>query len=375
LATGDRNGEVLVWEAAKAQEYLSLRGHTAAVTGLSWRADGNVLASCSDDSSIRLWEMENGKQIKTWNAHGGVQWAEFCRDGRLATCGRDHQVRLWSGDGKQQGKDLPLPDLALRVVATTDSNRLIGGDWTGEIRVWNSADGKQLGSLSANPSKLEELLAAATQALSSQRKEQEQLIAIAKASNLTAAKSTDDLSNAKRALDAVAAAETTGKAELGEMQKTVDQTAAEIDSLKANLANQESAVVTLIDVIAKSQLAADKVPGNNELADALSKLKSASESLSNEVAASHKSLDDKNRELTADQEKLTERRKNLEKLVSDAETAHQQIETLAAAAKTAGGKAAADKQAADQAAAAVEHSQAEARHWTDEIEFARSAAK
>ena len=39
---------------------------------MSWRPDSNVLASCSEDGSIRLWEMNNGWQIKTWNAHGGV---------------------------------------------------------------------------------------------------------------------------------------------------------------------------------------------------------------------------------------------------------------------------------------------------------------
>src|SRR4029078_1283581 len=117
LASGDRNGDVFVWEAAKGQEYLTLRGHTAGVTSLSWRADGNMLASSSDDGSIRLWEMENGKQVKTWNAHGGVQCVQFLRDGKLLTCGRDHQVKLWTADGKQQGPNLSLGEMAMRAAA------------------------------------------------------------------------------------------------------------------------------------------------------------------------------------------------------------------------------------------------------------------
>ncbi len=39
LATADRGGGVFVWEAHTGREYFSLRGHTAAVTDLSWRLD------------------------------------------------------------------------------------------------------------------------------------------------------------------------------------------------------------------------------------------------------------------------------------------------------------------------------------------------
>jgi len=191
LATGDRNGEVLVWEAAKAREYLTLHAHTAAITALSWRVDGNSLASASDDGSIRLWELENGKQTKTWNAHGGVQWVEYCRDGRLVTCGRDRQVKLWTADGKQQGKDMPLADVAMRVATTSDSSRIIAGDWTGEVRVWNAADGKQLGTLSANPPKLEDLMAAAKEKLSAQQAEHDRLAKVAEASTDAAAQAAD----------------------------------------------------------------------------------------------------------------------------------------------------------------------------------------
>ena len=160
LASGDRNGDVFVWEAAKGQEYLSLHGHTAGVTALSWRADGNMLASASDDGSIRLWEMENGKQVKMWNAHGGVQSVEFCRDGKLLTCGRDHQVKLWTADGKPQPQNLSLGEMAMRAATTFDNNRIVAGDWSGEIRIWNAADGKQIGTLSADPPLLAQRLGA-----------------------------------------------------------------------------------------------------------------------------------------------------------------------------------------------------------------------
>lgn len=162
LATSDRNGGLLVWEAYTGREYLTLSGHTAAVTSVSWRIDGNVLASASEDTTIRLWEMENGGQIKSWGAHGGgVFSVEFCRDGRLVSSGRDRVTKLWDGNGGALKDFEAFSDLALHATHCDETDRVIAGDWTGEIRVWNAADGARIGQLTSNPPTLESRLAVA----------------------------------------------------------------------------------------------------------------------------------------------------------------------------------------------------------------------
>ena len=162
LATSDRNGGLLVWEAHTGREYLTLSGHTAAVTSVSWRIDGNVLASASEDTTIRLWEMENGGQIKSWGAHGGGAFSvEFCRDGRIVSSGRDRVTKLWDGNGGALKDFEAFSDLALHATHCDETNRVIAGDWTGEIRVWNAADGVRIGQLTTNPPTLESRLAAA----------------------------------------------------------------------------------------------------------------------------------------------------------------------------------------------------------------------
>ncbi len=162
LATSDRSGGLLVWEAHTGREYLILNGHTAAVTSVSWRIDGNVLASASEDTTIRLWEMENGGQIKSWGAHGGgVFSVEYTRDGRIVSTGRDKVTKLWDGNGAALKDFEAFSDLALQVTHCDETNRVIAGDWTGEIRVWNAADGIRIGQLTTNPPTLEERLATA----------------------------------------------------------------------------------------------------------------------------------------------------------------------------------------------------------------------
>lgn len=50
LATSDRNGNVMVWEAESGGEFYVLGQHKAAYSVSAWRADSNILASCSSDS-------------------------------------------------------------------------------------------------------------------------------------------------------------------------------------------------------------------------------------------------------------------------------------------------------------------------------------
>ena len=201
LATADRNGGMFVWEAFTAREYLSLKGHRATVTDVSWRIDSNVLASCSEDTTIKLWEMNNGGQIRNWGAHGGgVESIEFTRDGRIASCGRDRVAKIWDQNGKLKRSFSAFKDLALRVTHCDESNYIIAGDWTGEIRVWNVADGKQVGTLSSNPIKLETRLASVQQAVAPQDANYKKLLAQAQQSKKTLDQTAVNLANAKKTL-------------------------------------------------------------------------------------------------------------------------------------------------------------------------------
>jgi hypothetical protein len=170
LATADRGGNVVVWEAATGRDFLALQAHPAAVTSLAWRGDSNVLATGCDDGQIRLWELENGSQVKAWGAHGGgVAALDFTRDGRLVSTGRDKTPKLWKADGSQERGFEASSDVGLAVASCDETNRLVAGDWTGVISVFNATDGARIGRLDPNPPTLGDRVADAERGLAERK--------------------------------------------------------------------------------------------------------------------------------------------------------------------------------------------------------------
>ena len=122
------------------------------MTAISWRSDSNVVASAAEDGSIRLWEMNEGKQVKNWTGHGGgVLDMTFTGDGRIASCGRDRTAKVWDANGTQKMSTKAGPEIMVTTSFNHDGSKLISGSWDGTIQIHNTADGKLIGKILGNP--------------------------------------------------------------------------------------------------------------------------------------------------------------------------------------------------------------------------------
>jgi WD40 repeat protein len=207
LATADRSGGLFVWESETAREYQNLQGHKGAVTDVSWRLDSNLLASASEDGAIKLWEMENGAEVKSWGAHaGGVAAVRFGRDGRVASVGRDRTARLWDGNGAAVRAFEPFGDIAMKVALTHDAARLVAGDWLGDVRLCEVAEGKLIARLSANPPTLETMVQSETARVAAAAAAQQKAAADLAAAQVAVTAATDPTAKAQAKQDAAAKA-------------------------------------------------------------------------------------------------------------------------------------------------------------------------
>jgi WD40 repeat protein len=67
------------------------------VNSVAFSPDGQLLASGSDDETVRLWRSEDGKLVRTLERLGGTNSLAFSRDGRLLvpSSGENRQMWLW----------------------------------------------------------------------------------------------------------------------------------------------------------------------------------------------------------------------------------------------------------------------------------------
>ncbi|HIM31868.1 MAG TPA: hypothetical protein EYG57_20250, partial [Planctomycetes bacterium] len=291
LATGDRAGGLFVWEAYTGREYLTLKGHSAAVTGISWRIDSNVVASSSKDATARLWEMENGREIKKWTAHGGgAQGIEYTRDGLLVTCGRDRTAKLWDQNGSQKRAFEAFGDIALSCSYCDESGRVIAGDWTGEVRVWNAADGVRIGNLTANPERIDERLTAANAQLVTTTAEHQKRTAAAAAALKKVTDTETTLKTKQTVLESNAAKMKETTALLTDGNKTL---VAENEKLKTGsetVSRLEMALPLIAEAVTNANKAIQAAGDDKELKDVVAKLQAVQKKRSGELDAVKKNV-------------------------------------------------------------------------------------
>jgi WD40 repeat protein len=126
-----------------------LKGHTDPVYSIAFSPDGKFVATASWDSTLKLWNAETGKEIKTFGGPNGhreqVLTVAFHPDGHsLASGGSDRTVKVWDVPS-----DSPLYELALKsgvngIALSVDGKLLAAGSKDGSIQLWQAADGKEL---------------------------------------------------------------------------------------------------------------------------------------------------------------------------------------------------------------------------------------
>jgi WD40 repeat protein/serine/threonine protein kinase len=129
-----RRGEIKIWDASSATEVRTLRGHTGAVTSLSFSADSQRLASASRDETVRIWDPRQAETLVVYRGHvGTVAGVSFRPDAKLiASTGEDRTVRIWSATAELGPRDIPGTGTVTGSIGLGPDGRYIAGLQFGE---------------------------------------------------------------------------------------------------------------------------------------------------------------------------------------------------------------------------------------------------
>lgn len=83
LATGSEDSKVKIWNVASGQLQQTLEGHATSITALSFSPDGQFLASADFSGQLITWDWQKGEQNFTYKKDRHINTITYSNDGKI----------------------------------------------------------------------------------------------------------------------------------------------------------------------------------------------------------------------------------------------------------------------------------------------------
>lgn len=159
LASASDDNTIKLWNVATKQEIRTLKGHSQWIWTVAFSPDGKTLASSGKDKTIKIWNLETGEVIHTLEGHSqGVTSVAFSPDGTtLASGSLDKTIKLWDWQTAKEIRTLKghLGEVTSVAFSPNPPNLytkglrgiLASGSWDKTIKLWNLSTGREIRTL------------------------------------------------------------------------------------------------------------------------------------------------------------------------------------------------------------------------------------
>jgi len=141
-----------LWKLCRSDELLRLGSHSNTVLDAVFSPKGDVLATCSEDHTVKLWDMTAQRETAVLPHEGSVFVAAFTGDGsRLATVCVDGNLRLWDVATHREVSRVPVgnvPKYEAKWAFSPGGEVLaLGEQQTGTVYLWDVVRGTRVSVL------------------------------------------------------------------------------------------------------------------------------------------------------------------------------------------------------------------------------------
>jgi FOG: WD40 repeat len=122
-------------------------GHTDIVNSVAFSPNGKTIVSCSKDTTLKLWDTETGREIKTFNGHTHpVIDAIFSPDGKYIYSGsKDGTLKLWDVEsGKEIRTSSEHSGSVTSVAFSPDGQNILLSFFDGSFKIVDVGTGDEI---------------------------------------------------------------------------------------------------------------------------------------------------------------------------------------------------------------------------------------
>ena len=157
LASASEDRTIRLWDVATSTHKHKLTGHNSYIYSIAFSPDGTILASGSGNGKIRIWDARTGQYRVTLEGHQSyINSLAFSLDGKTLVSGSaDQTIRLWDASTLQYRVTLEGHTDSINSVAfSPDGTTLASGSNDRTIRLWDATTGFHQQTLTGHTSSI-----------------------------------------------------------------------------------------------------------------------------------------------------------------------------------------------------------------------------